>query len=80
MISPDLICDFKEMIVDEQKDYALTKISKRNDDTQITHSDHNVMLTKFSMSWNKDEKRQKKFSILKTRKLKKDSKMSLLRQ
>ena len=29
--------------------------SKRKDNTHITQSDHNVMITKFSMSWNKDE-------------------------
>ena len=55
MISPDLLGEFEELIVDEQKDYALTKISKRKDNTEIHQSDHNVMITKFSMNWAKDE-------------------------
>ena len=55
MISPDLLGEFEELIVNEQKDYALTKISKRKDNTEIHQSDHNVMITKFSMNWAKDE-------------------------
>jgi hypothetical protein len=65
MISPDLLNEFEEMVVDEEKNYALTKIIKRKANTVMTQSDHNVMISKFSMTWNNEETKKEEVLNLK---------------
>ena len=49
IVSADLVCDLKEMIIDEKKEHALTKITRKNNVVNKATSDHNVILTKFHL-------------------------------
>ena len=55
IVSSDLVKDIDELIIDEQKEYALSKIVKRKNSVQVLHSDHNVMIARFGLSWNNEE-------------------------
>ena len=44
------------MIIDEEKEHALAKIVKGKPSATIVTSDHNVMITKFNVKWNKKAK------------------------
>ena len=49
IVSSDLVEDIEELIIDEEKDHALTKIVRGNATTKVIKSDHNVMITKFRL-------------------------------
>ena len=51
IISDDLLDDLVEVVIDEDKKYALSKIIKRKHLAQVVQSDHNVMFSKFKLSW-----------------------------
>ena len=67
IISNDLVDDVKELIIDEQKEYALSKIVKGKHSTQVHHSDHNVMISKFSVNWNNEEPEKEEVFNLKNK-------------
>ena len=58
IISDDLLDDLVEVVIDEDKKYALSKIIKRKHLAQVVQSDHNVMFSKFKLSWSFETKMQ----------------------
>ena len=48
IISMDLIENFDSLIVDEERNHVLTKISKTKKGVIIKESDHNVLISKFN--------------------------------
>ena len=59
LISKDLEEHFKEMKVDEKREYAPTRITPTKKGVEKQESDHNVLITKFKMPWNKQGKKEK---------------------
>ena len=49
IVSADLLTDLKEVIIDENKEHALTKITRKKNIVNKATSDHNVMLTKLNL-------------------------------
>ena len=58
IISDELIQYLESFTVDESKDYALTKLTKSKNGTQIKESDHNTLISKFNIKWKKSPKRE----------------------
>jgi hypothetical protein len=54
IVSLDLVKDVENLLIDEQKEYALSKIVKRKNSVQVLHSDHHVMIASFGLSWNNE--------------------------
>jgi hypothetical protein len=50
IISADLLDDLEELIIDEKREHALTKITHSKTTVKKVTSDHNVMLSKFSLN------------------------------
>jgi hypothetical protein len=50
IISADLLDDIEELIIDEKQEHALTKITHSKNTVKKVTSDHNVILTKFSLN------------------------------
>ena len=50
IVSLDLVKDVESLLIDEQKEYALSKIVKRKNSVQVLHSDHHVMIASLSLS------------------------------
>ena len=50
IISADLLDNIKELFIDEEKEHALTKITHCKKTVKKVTSDHNVMLSKFSLT------------------------------
>ena len=50
IISADLLDDLEELIIDEHKENALTKITHSKNTVKKVTSDHNVMISKFSLT------------------------------
>ena len=59
IISADLLGDIEELIIDEKQEHALTKITHSKNTVKRVTSDHNVMLTKFSLTMAKMNPPQK---------------------
>ena len=55
LISADLVRDMQELIIDEDKNHALTKITHGKNRVKKVVSDHNVMLSKFNLTMPKSE-------------------------
>ena len=53
IISADLLDDIEELIIDEKREHALTKIMHSKNAVKKVTSDHNVMLSKFSLNMSK---------------------------
>ena len=51
IISSDLVEDVEELIIDEEKEHALSKIVRGKPTAKVIQSDHNVMLTRFKLKW-----------------------------
>ena len=51
IISSDSVEDVEELIIDEEKEHALSKIVRGKPTTKVIQSDHNVMLTRFKLKW-----------------------------
>ena len=49
IISLDIMEDLKELIIDEDKEHALTKITHQKQGIKKVTSDHNVLLSKFNL-------------------------------
>ena len=58
LVSPDIAEFMKTMIVDEEKEYAPTSMTNNKTAVDKQESDHNVLLTKFKLPWNKKTKTQ----------------------
>ena len=56
IISTDLLNDVVELVIDEKKEYALSKIVKGGTSTKVIQSDHKVMLTKLNLEWSMKQK------------------------
>ena len=65
IISADLVEDVEELIIDEDKEYALSKIVKHKASTIVKHSDHNVMVTKFKLKLRKEYQKEEEVFNLK---------------
>jgi hypothetical protein len=59
IISADLLDDIEELIIDEKREHALTKITHSKNIVKKVTSDHNVMLSKFSLTMPKTKPPQK---------------------
>ena len=53
MISADLVDDFESLVVDEERNHVLTKLSKTKAGVVKKESDHNALISKFNFKWNK---------------------------
>ena len=53
LISEDLVDQIESIIIDEERDHVLTRISKTKNGTEIKESDHNVIKTSLKLHWNK---------------------------
>ena len=49
IISVDIMNDLKELVIDEGKEHALTKITHQKKGVKLVTSDHNVLLSKFRL-------------------------------
>ena len=67
IVSADLIEDVEELIIDEDKEYALSKIVKDKSKTIVKHSDHNVMVTKFKLKLTKEDIKEEEVFNLKNK-------------
>ena len=70
IISTDIIDDIEELNIDEDKEYALSKIVKYKASTIVKHSDHNVMLTKFKLMLTKEQPNEEEVLNLKDKECK----------
>ena len=53
LLSADLVEDLEEILIDEEKIFALTSITKTKKGTEVKTSDHNSMVSKFKCKCNK---------------------------
>ena len=53
IISPDLVKELESVLIDEKGEHALTRITKTRQSVIKKQSDHNTIITKFNISWNK---------------------------
>ena len=51
IITEDIEDELESLIVDEERNHALTSIIKTKKCVKKTRSDHNVLITKFKMKW-----------------------------
>ena len=54
IISEDLVEDLVEVIIDKCKEYALSKIVRGKPLARVVQSDHNVMISRFKLTWNSE--------------------------
>ena len=59
LLSADLVEDLEEILIDEEKLFALTSISKTKKGTEVKASDHNSIVSKFKCRWNKNVKKHR---------------------
>ena len=59
IFSKGLSKDFESMQIDEQKNHVLTRYKKRKKGKKLVKSDHNVILTKFKLMWQKNENQER---------------------
>ena len=59
LVSNDLGKLVKSVIIDEEQNYALTRINKTKEGVTIKRSDHNTIITEFRIEWNKSVKHNK---------------------
>jgi hypothetical protein len=55
LVSEDLVNQIESVIIDEDRDHVLTRISKTRHGTETKESDHNVIKTSLKLHWNKDK-------------------------
>ena len=65
IVSPNLVEMVETVKVDEEQEYAPTRMTetKKGKKVEKKMSDHNVILTKFKMSWNKESKPERNSSF-----------------
>ena len=49
----------ESLLIDENKDHALIKITKTRDGIKKTESDHNSMITKLKFNWSRQQKKDR---------------------
>ena len=59
IISTDLVIELESVLIDEEGDHALTKMVKTKEGIIKKQSDHNSIITKFNISWNKKIKSER---------------------
>ena len=59
LVSEDLVNQIESVIIDEDRDHVLTRISKTRHGTETKESDHNVIKTSLKLHWNKDKARKR---------------------
>ena len=59
IISNDLVEELESMLIDEEGKHALTKIVKSKGATKSKQSDHNTIVSKFNICWNKKKKSER---------------------
>ena len=59
IISTDLVKELESVLIDEEGKHALTKIVKTKGGTKSRKSDHNTIISKFNISWNKKVKAER---------------------
>ena len=59
LMSEDLAKNVTNILIDEEQKYALTRITQTKTGVVIKRSDHNVILTELSISWNNSYKKEK---------------------
>ena len=52
IVSSDLVEDADGLLIDEEKEPALSKLVRGKLKTKVIQSDHNVMITKLKLKWN----------------------------
>jgi hypothetical protein len=50
--SGDLKKDLESLIIDEERNHVLTKVTKTKKGIKKNKSDHNPLISKFKMAWN----------------------------
>ena len=56
IITEDMEEDLESLVVDEQRNHVLTRFTKSKNGIKETKSDHNVLITKFKLKWNRKMK------------------------
>ena len=59
LLSADLVEDLEEILIDEEKLFALTSITKTKKGTEVKTSDHNSIVSKYRCKWNKQLKKHR---------------------
>ena len=59
ILSHDMIGHFMSLNVDEEKKYSLTSVTKTKKGTKYKESEHNSLITKFTIKYNLNIKKQK---------------------
>ena len=59
IMSEDLSQDLESIVIDDQRQHVLTKITKTRKGITQTESDHNVIFSNFKLLWNKKDKKQR---------------------
>ena len=59
LVSEDLVKDIELVKIDEKREHVLNRITKTKKKVVVKESDHNVIVTKMKLSWNKKIKEQK---------------------
>ena len=59
LISTDLVEELESVLIDENGQHALTKIVKTKEGIKTKQSDHNSIVTKFNIGWNKKSKAER---------------------
>ena len=59
IISTDLVKELESVLIDEEGKHALTKIVKTKGGTKSRKSDHNTIISKFNICWNKKAKSER---------------------
>ena len=59
IISEELLEDLESMKVDEERNHVLTRITKTKKGVKKISSDHNVIISKFSIKWNRKKRAER---------------------
>ena len=59
IMSEDISDDLESIVIDDQRQHVLTKITKTRKGITKTESDHNVIFSNFKLLWNKKDKKQR---------------------
>ena len=59
IVSRDLAEIVKNMIIDEERKHVLARITKSKQKVNIVESDHNTILTEFTLKWNEGDGKQR---------------------
>ena len=63
IVSHDLVPEILSMMIDDDRKYVLTKLTKTKSGLQKKESDHNTIVTKLNVKWKTEAKEKKKRNI-----------------